>query len=304
MTIQWTGVIPAMTTAFREDLTIDEEFVARHAAWLVDAGCTGLVVGGSLGEGATLSEAEKRLVARIVVRAVGQRVPVVAGVSALSTAEAVRQARAAAEEGCQGLMVLPPYVYSTDWREMRAHIEAVLQATLLSCMLYNNPIAYKTDFLPEQIAELAAHNETLHAVKESSADVRRVMALRSLLGNRLRILCGVDDLIVEAVASGAVGWIAGLGNAFPHESVALFESARRGLDQATFQLYAWFLPLLRLDVVPKFVQLIKLCQAAVGMGSPRVRPPRLELEGTELAHTKALLRKALTSRPSGEVSAV
>jgi 1-pyrroline-4-hydroxy-2-carboxylate deaminase len=296
MTIQWTGVIPALTTPFRADLSIDEEFLARHATWLVDAGSSGLVVGGSLGEGATLSEAEKRNVAQIVLRAVGNRVPVIAGVSALGTAEAVRQARAAEEEGCEGLMVLPPYVYSTDWREMRAHVETVLRATPLSCMLYNNPVAYKTDFLPEHIAELAASNPNLHAVKESSADVRRVAALRALLGNRLRLLCGVDDLIVEAVAAGVVGWIAGLANAFPHESVALFRSAQRGME-ATFQLYAWFLPLLRLDVVPKFVQLIKLCQAAVGMGSPRVRPPRLELEGEELAQTQALLQKALAARP-------
>src|SRR5271163_3681595 len=150
MAMNWTGVIPALTTAFREDLSIDEDFVGRHAAWMVDHGCSGIVAAGSLGEAATLTEAEKRTLLRTVVRAVGQRVPVVAGIAALGTAEAVRQARSAAEEGCQGLMVLPPYVYSTDWREMKAHLVAVLRATPLSCMLYNNPIAYKTDFLPQQ----------------------------------------------------------------------------------------------------------------------------------------------------------
>jgi 4-hydroxy-tetrahydrodipicolinate synthase len=275
MAMTWTGVLPAMTTAFREDLAIDEVRVTRHAAWLVDAGCSGLVVCGSLGEGATLSEAEKRTLVRLVVQAVGNRVPVVAGISALGTAEAVRLAKTVADEGCRGLMVLPPYVYATDWREMKAHVAAVLRATPLSCMLYNNPIAYKTDFLPEQIAELATDFANLHAVKESSADVRRVTALRALVGQRLQILCGVDDLIVEAVSASAVGWIAGLVNAFPAQSIALFNAARRGMDEETFALYAWFLPLLRMDVVPKFVQLIKLCQAAVGMGSPRVRPPRL-----------------------------
>jgi 1-pyrroline-4-hydroxy-2-carboxylate deaminase len=229
--------------------------------------------------------------------AVGKRVPVAAGISALSTAEAVRQALTAAEEGCQGLMVLPPYVYSTDWREMKAHIAAVLRATPLSCMLYNNPVAYKTDFLPAHIAELAAEFANLHAVKESSADVRRIMAIRSLVGNRLKLLCGVDDLIVEAVAAGAVGWIAGLVNAFPGESVALFKAAQHGLDEAAFRLYAWFLPLLRLDVVPKFVQMIKLAQAAVNMGSTRVRPPRLELEGEELDQTRQVIQTALRHRP-------
>jgi 4-hydroxy-tetrahydrodipicolinate synthase len=194
-------------------------------------------------------------------------------------------------------MVLPPYVYSTDWREMKAHIAAVLRATPLSCMLYNNPVAYKTDFFPEQIAELAREFPNFHAVKESSADVRRLMAIRAQIGDRLQLLCGVDDLIVEAVCAGAVGWIAGLVNAFPRESVQLFELARRGMGPETVRLYSWFLPLLRLDVVPKFVQLIKLCQAAVGMGTSRVRPPRLQLEGDELQRTQDLIQKALAHRP-------
>lgn len=296
MALTWQGVIPAMTTAFREDLSVDHEFVAKHAAWLIDHGCTGLVALGSLGEGATLTEAEKAAILKTVVQAVGARAPVIAGVSALSTAEAVRLAKTAADAGCRGLMVLPPYVYSTDWREMKAHVAAVLRATPLSCMLYNNPLAYKTDFLPAHIAELAAEHANLHAVKESSADVRRVTSLRALLGDRLKILVGVDDLIVEGVAAGAVGWIAGLVNAFPSESVALFETARRG-DATAFRLYTWFLPLLRLDTVPKFVQMIKLAQQAVGMGSARVRPPRLELAGDEGRETWNVIQTALAQRP-------
>ena len=295
MTMTWHGVIPAMTTAFREDLSVDHEFVAKHAAWMIDHGCTGIVALGSLGEGATLTEAEKTALLKTVVKAVGARAPVAAGVSALSTAEAVRLAKTAADAGCQGLMVLPPYVYSTDWREMKAHVAAVLRATPLSCMLYNNPLAYKTDFLPAHIVELAAEHANLHAVKESSADVRRVTALRALLGERLSILVGVDDMIVEGVAAGAVGWIAGLVNAFPKESVALFEAARHG-DDAAFRLYRWFLPLLRLDTVPKFVQMIKLAQQAVGMGNARVRPPRLELDGDELRATMDVIQTALTHR--------
>jgi 4-hydroxy-tetrahydrodipicolinate synthase len=296
MTVSWRGVIPAMTTAFHDDLTLDHEGVARHAAWLVEHGCTGVVALGSLGEGATLTEAEKRAILETCVRAVGQNGAVIAGISALSTAEAVRLARMAADLGCQGLMVLPPYVYSTDWREMKAHVAAVVRATPLSCMLYNNPIAYKTDFLPEQIAELAGDHANLHAVKESSADVRRVTALKALLGERLQILVGVDDLIVEGVAAGAVGWIAGLVNAFPRESVVLFEAARRGDHAQARELYEWFLPLLRMDTVPKFVQLIKLAQSAVGRGNPRVRPPRLELEGQELKQARAVIEKALATR--------
>src|SRR5207248_1821348 len=183
--------------------------------------------------------------------------------------------------GCSGLMVLPPYVYSTDWREMKAHMSAVIGATKLSCMLYNNPVAYKTDFLPSQVAELDEEHANLEAVKESAGDIRRVTTLRSLLGNRLAIFVGVDDLIVEGIAAGAVGWIAGLVNALPRESVALFN----GVD-----IYHWFLPLLRLDTVPKFVQLIKLVQAEVGMGNERVRPPRLPLAGEERDSALGVIR--------------
>jgi 4-hydroxy-tetrahydrodipicolinate synthase len=291
--MNWQGVIPAITTPFREDLSVDHDFLAKHASWMVGRGCSGIVALGSLGEGATLEFDEKTAVLQTCVRAV--RVPVVAAISALSTEAAVRLAKEAEKAGCGGLMVLPPYVYSTDWREMKAHIAAVLRATKLSCMLYNNPIAYRTDFLPEQIAELASDHENLHAVKESAADVRRIAAIRALMGNRLAIFVGVDDLIVEGIAAGAIGWIAGLVNALPRESVVLFERARYREDVDA--LYRWFLPLLRLDTVPKFVQLIKLVQAEVGMGGERVRPPRLPLAGDEREAALRVIRSALASRP-------
>ena len=294
----WRGVIPAITTPFHSDLTVDHDFLARHCNWLVDNGCTGVVALGSLGEGATLSFADKRQVLETCVRAIGDRAFVVSGVSALSTDEAVSIAKMAEESGCHGLMVLPPYVYVGDWREMKAHVGAVMAATPLSSMLYNNPIAYKVDFLPEQVAELMESCPTLHAIKESSADVRRIAALQALVGERLEILCGVDDLIVEAVYAGAVGWIAGLVSAFPKESVELFELAQRGEKQKAFELYRWFLPLLRMDTVPKFVQLIKLVQEAVGMGSSRVRPPRLPLTGAELEAASQTISLALANRPS------
>jgi 1-pyrroline-4-hydroxy-2-carboxylate deaminase len=295
--MHWNGVMPAMTTAFHPDLSIDHEFMAQHADWMLRNGCTGLVMLGSLGEGATLRDDEKIAILRNIIVIVAGRAPVVAAISSLSTANAVTLARQAEQAGCDGLMVLPPYVYSSDWREMRAHISAILNATPLSCMLYNNPVAYKTDFLPEQIAELAAHHENLHAVKESSADIRRVAAIRSLLGERLNILVGVDDAIVEGLDAGAAGWIAGLVNAFPTESVALFNLASAGKSRETFDLYRWFLPLLRMDTVPKFVQLIKLAQQEIGVGSARVRPPRLELEGDELSSGQRMLDHALLTRP-------
>jgi dihydrodipicolinate synthase/N-acetylneuraminate lyase len=296
--MEWKGVMPAMTTAFTEDLEIDHDFVGRHARWMVEHGCTAIVTPGSLGEGATLALEEKLALWDTCVRATGSRAPVVAAIAALGTREAVDLARAAADRGCRGLMILPPYVYRSDWREMKAHVAAVLRATPLGCMLYNNPVAYGTDFLPEQIAELAREHENLTSVKESSTDVRRVTALRALVGDRLALFVGVDDAIVEGIAAGAVGWIAGLVNALPKETVALFDSARDGEHERARKIYEWFLPLLRMDTVIKFVQLIKLVQQEVGMGNTRVRPPRLELEGAELESALAVIRAALGRRPA------
>ena len=298
MKMKWAGVMPATTTAFDEKLNIDHDFVAKHATWLIDNGCTGIVTPGSLGESATLSFDEKLALWKSVIDAVGERVPVVAAIASLSTAEAVRLAQRAADVGCSGLMVLPPYVYRSDWREMKAHIDAVFRATKLSCMLYNNPVAYGTDFLPEQIAEVAAEHENLEAVKESSTDVRRITWIRELIGDRLAIFVGVDDVIVEGVLMGAVGWIAGLVNAFPRESVDLFNYAMNGEKEKAVELYNWFLPLLRMDTVPKFVQLIKLVQEEVEMGSARVRPPRMELVGEELEEALRVIRHAITHKPN------
>ncbi len=295
--MNWRGVMPAITTPFDERLNIDHAFVAKHCNWLVDNGCTGIVTPGSLGESATLSVDEKLSLWTTVVEAVGDRVPVVAAIASLSTAEALELSKRAADLGCSGLMVLPPYVYQGDWREMKTHVEAIFRATNLSCMLYNNPVAYGTDFLPEQIRELAAEHANFEAVKESSTDVRRVTWIRELTGDRLAIFVGVDDAIVEAIAVGAVGWVAGLVNAFPKESVALFDYAMNGEREKAISLYNWFLPLLRMDTVPKFVQLIKLVQQEVGMGNARVRPPRLHLAGAELQEAKRVINEALNNTP-------
>lgn len=295
--MKWTGVIPAITTAFKPDYSVDHAFIVRHAQWLVENGCTGIVALGSLGESATLRYEEKVEVLKTLVGALDGKVPVVAGIASLSTMEAVDLAIAAEAAGCSGLMVLPPYVYSSDWREMKSHLQPVLRATRLSCMLYNNPVSYKTDFLPGQIAELAEAHPNLQALKESSADVRRVTALKALCGERLTLFVGVDDLIVEGVRAGATGWIAGLVNAFPKESVALYNHAMRGESKKANEIYKWFLPLLRMDTVPKFVQLIKLVQQEVGMGHERVRAPRCVMVGTERKTALDTLEIALKNRP-------
>jgi 4-hydroxy-tetrahydrodipicolinate synthase len=293
--LTWRGVMPAITTAFDADLNVDHAFIAEHATWLIDNGCTGIVALGSLGEGATLTFPEKLNILSTIAKALDGRAPVIAGISALSTAEAVALAKGAADAGCSGLMVLPPYVYLGDWRENKAHVSAVLKATPLSCMLYNNPVAYTVDYVPEQVKELASEHSNLNAIKESSADVRRIAALRCIMDEDFSLMVGVDDAIVESIYMGAVGWVAGLVNAFPKESVALFDLATRGEHAKAFELYNWFLPLLRMDTVPKFVQLIKLVQEEVGMGNARVRPPRLVLEGAELKLAKETVASALAA---------
>jgi 4-hydroxy-tetrahydrodipicolinate synthase len=295
----WAGVFPAITAPFREDGTVDYEFLARHVGWLLDHGCTGLVPLGSLGEAATLTFDEKVRVLEVCREATAGRVPLVAGTSGLSTMAAVELARAAHRGGCDGLMVLPPYSHKGAWREIEAHFSAIITATPLSCMIYNNPIAYSTDLLPEQIQALARH-ANVHAVKESSGDLRRMTALRALVGDDLALFVGIDDLIVEGIAVGATGWIAGLVNACPAESVRLFELARAGKHEETRRLYEWFLPLLRLDVGPKFVQLIKLVQAEVGMGSERVRGPRLPVTGPEREAALAVIRAQLSVPARGD----
>jgi 4-hydroxy-tetrahydrodipicolinate synthase len=298
----WSGVMPAITTPFDGEGRVDHGFLSRHARWLAEHGAAGIVGLGSLGEGGCLDPAEKRAVLQTLVEACPD-IPIISGIAAMSTGEAVRLARDAEALGCQGLMVLPPYAYPGDRDEISAHMRAVFQATGLSGMLYNNPIAYLIDFTPDWVAELAEDCPSLHSIKESSADIRRIRLIRSRIpAERLAIFAGVDDLTLEALQAGAEGLIAGLVNAFPIETQRLFELAQDANWEEAEPLYRWFLPLLRLDIGPHFVQGIKMAQAAVGMGSEAVRPPRLPLAGRERAEVEAIIAQGLAARPVGSDS--
>jgi dihydrodipicolinate synthase/N-acetylneuraminate lyase len=292
----WAGVFPAMTTPFKADLSVDFDAFAAQARWLVECGCSGVVVLGSLGESATLTREEKVEIVKHTKRVLNGKGLVIAGISALSTAEAVWLAKEAYRAEADGLMVLPPLLYRSDWRETEAHLSAVFQATPLTSMLYNNPVAYGTDVTAEQMLELLERNSNFEAVKESSGDIRRITALKHLAQDSLAIFVGMDDVLVESVAAGAVGWIAGLVNALPEETVRLFTLSQNGPSTELDELYKWFLPLLRLDTVPKFVQLIKLVQQENGGPVARVRPPRLALAGSELEEVLTLTRKSLANR--------
>ena len=299
--MKFEGVMPAITTPFNEDLSIDHDFIRRHVNWLIDHGCTGIVPLGSLGEGNTLRFDEKVAIVETGVEALAGRAPVMPGISALGTAEAVDLAERCAAAGCGGLMVLPPYVHNGQMHETIAHFGAIFEATDLPCMLYNNPIAYGTDVSPAIMAELAGRYPNMKAIKESSGDIRRVTAVKALLGDRLAVFAGLDDMPFEAAWSGADGWIAGLVNALPAESVQLFALAKQGRRDEAFELYRWFLPLLRMDTVPEFVQLIKLVQMEVGMGSETVRPPRQVLPRQRREDALKSIRECLASRPSTEI---
>ena len=226
--------------------------------------------------------------------------PIIPGIAALSTKEAVDLAKAAKDNGCRGLMVLPPYLYASDWREMKAHMSAVIGATDLPCIIYNNPVAYKTDFTPLQMKELADELPNAAAVKESSTDARRIAGIREVCGDRLALGVGVDDCALEGFAMGAKFWITGVGGAFPRHNVKLLELALANKIEEAMPIYTWMLPMLRMDTVVKFVQLIKLQQTlATGgkFGNNRVRAPRLELVGAELAEATAIIEKAIATAP-------
>lgn len=293
----WQGVFPAVTTQFKPDQSLDLEATARHLEVLIGSGVQGLVMLGSLGENTTLDPEEKRQVMQMAVRLSAGRVPVLSGVAECSTAAACRYAREMEALGADGLMVMPAMVYSkADRRETLAHFRAVASATALPIMIYNNPVAYGVDITPEMLSDLAVVPQFV-AVKESSTDTRRLTDIINALGDRYRLFCGVDDLILESILLGAEGWVAGLGNAFPAENQYLWELATSGRWEEALQIYRWYMPLLHLDTHPKVVQYIKLAQQETGLGTEWVRAPRQPLEGEERDRILHLIRRGIETRP-------
>lgn len=299
---EWHGVFPALTTQFHPDESLDLEATARHLEVQIRAGIHGVIVLGTVGEGTSLSREEKLEVIKTAVKVAAGRIPVLTGVAEFTTAEACRFSRAAEGAGADGLMVLPAMVYKADPRETVAHFRTVARATELPIMIYNNPVSYAVDATPPMLAELA-DEPTIVAVKESSDDVRRITDIVNLLGDRYTLLCGVDDLVLEAVLLGAQGWVSGLVNAFPNENRRLWELAAAGDWSRARDLYRWYTPLLHLDTRIKLVQCIKLAVAEVGLGSETLRPPRLPLVGAERDEVLGIIRHALATRPEIPVAA-
>jgi 4-hydroxy-tetrahydrodipicolinate synthase len=292
----WRGVFPALTTKFTADDRLDFDAMAEHLEFQLNAGVHGIIILGSLGENSTLSSAEKRELMAFFARSVNGRVPLLACVAECGTREARSLVAAGEEAGVDGFMVLPPMRYPSDRRETLQWFRDVEGATGKPLMLYNNPVAYGTDLRPEDLETLAEGSGYV-AIKESSADPRRMPVIRRLYGERFALFCGVDDLALECFAVGAVGWVAGLVVAFPEETVRLHDLMVQGRWDEARDLYDWFLPLLQLDIGPLFVHQIKLVEQLVGVGSERVRAPRLALEGEARAHVERVVREALDRRP-------
>jgi dihydrodipicolinate synthase/N-acetylneuraminate lyase len=294
--IGWQGVFPALTTQFRADFSLDIEATRRLIEAQIRDGADGLIVCGTVGENNSLERSEKIAVMEAAKDVANGRVPVLVGVAEYTTAFAADFAREAARVGVDGLMVLPAMVYSAKPGETLAHFRRVARATDLPIMLYNNPPIYRTDVTPDMLAVLA-DCDTIVCFKESSGDTRRFIDLRNRVGDRFVPFCGLDDVVVESVLVGAVGWVSGMSNVFPREAANLFQLARAGRFAELMPLYDWFMPLLHLDARPDLVQCIKLCEFMAGRGSFVMRPPRLPLEGAEKAEIEGLMRAALTTRP-------
>jgi dihydrodipicolinate synthase/N-acetylneuraminate lyase len=295
-TNRWQGVYPAVTTKFKEDFSLDFDAMAQHLEFQLDAGVHGVIILGSLGENPTLDMDEKLQLTEFFIKQVNGRVPLLACIAESDTRQACFYASRAEAMGIDGFMLLPPMRYPSDKRETMSYLEEVAAASDIPVMLYNNPVAYGTDLSPEDFETLAS-NPKFVAIKESSANTRRVPEIRRRTGDRYAIFCGVDDLAFECISLGAVGWVAGLVVAFPRETVRIYELMCAGKWAEARLIYEWFLPLLSLDIGPKFVQQIKLVEEIVGVGSARVRSPRLELNAADTRHVQQIVKEALANRP-------
>jgi 4-hydroxy-tetrahydrodipicolinate synthase len=296
MSVQWRGVFPAATTQFHDDQSLNIKGTLAHLDAMIGAGVHGMIMLGTVGENCSLEYTEKLELLKAAIEHIGGRIPVLSGVAECTTALACRFALDARKLGASGLMVLPAMVYKSDPRETMAHFRAVAESTDLPIMVYNNPVSYHVDITPEMFAELADQPRFV-AIKESSENVRRITDLKNVCGDRYLLFCGVDDLVLESLMLGAVGWVSGLVNAFPAENRLLWDLAAAGRWDEALKVYRWYTPLLHLDTHVKLVQYIKLAVQECGYGSELTRAPRLRLEGEERDQILSVIRLGIETRP-------
>ncbi|MGM5469457.1 dihydrodipicolinate synthase family protein [Flavobacteriaceae bacterium LMO-SS05] len=298
MSIQWKGVMPAVTTKFTDNDELDLKTFELNINAQLEAGVHGIVLGGTLGEASTLVYEEKRRLTKATVNFVKGKVPILMNIAEQSTKGAIEAARIAKEDGASGLMVLPPMRYNAGDRETIEYFKAIAKSTSLPIMIYNNPIDYKIVVTLDMFEELLTECPNIEAVKESTRDISNVTRIKNRFGDRLKIMTGVDTLALESLLMGADGWIAGLVCAFPAETVAIYELQKAGRIQEAIQIYRWFLPLLELDINPKLVQNIKLAEVYTKIGTENVRAPRLPLFGDERKHVLQTIEEGIKTRPT------
>jgi 4-hydroxy-tetrahydrodipicolinate synthase len=296
MKFSWQGVFPALLTPFTENDELDLDMFEKNLNAQIDAGIDGIILGGTLGEASILTTAEKEKLVKFAVEKLAGKMPVIINIAEGSTREALQQAAYAKAWGASGLMLLPPMRYKSDHRETVEYFTTIANATDLPIMIYNNPVDYKIEVTLEMFAELV-NCPNIQAVKESTRDVTNVTRLKNKFGDRIKILCGVDTLALEELCLGADGWVAGLVDAFPHETVAIYKLAKAGRIKEATEIYRWFMPLLELDIHPKLVQYIKLAATEAGIGSEYVRAPRLTLIGEERDRVLGIIRNGISKRP-------
>ena len=296
MSIQWNGVMPALTTKFTADDKLDLSLFEKNLDAQLAAGVNGIILGGTLGEASVLTTAEKETLIKFAVEKTAGKVPVVLNIAEGSTKEALQQAEYANAWGAKGIMMLPPMRYKSDHRETVTYFKTVANATALPIMIYNNPVDYKIDVTLDMFADLV-ECKNIQAVKESTRDVTNVTRMINRFGDRFKILCGVDTLAMEELCLGADGWVAGLVCAFPAETVAIYKLVKAGRIAEATKIYRWFMPLLELDIHPKLVQYIKLAETQAGIGSENVRAPRLTLIGDERKGVLKTINDGIAARP-------
>ena len=293
---KWEGVMPAITTQFDLKGNLDLDTFKINLSHQINAGVNGIILGGTLGEASTLTNQEKQQLLAVTLGEVNGKIPVIMNIAEQATIEAIRLAQKAESEGADGLMLLPPMRYKATDEETVTYFSTIANATKLPIMIYNNPIDYKIEVTLEMFAALESY-KNITAVKESTRDITNITRMINRFGDRFQILCGVDTIAMEALLMGANGWVAGLVDAFPRETVAIYSYCKQGELEKARSIFSWFLPLLELDISPQLVQNIKLCELATGMGTGHVRPPRLPLKGAELERVKSIIKTALDKRP-------
>ena len=294
--VEWKGVYPAVLTPFKNDDSIDFDTFRKNTQTQLEAGIDGIVLGGSLGEASTITDEEKKKLLIYTKEIVEGKIPVIMNIAEQSTKMAVQAAKNAEKNGADGLMLLPPMRYKSDDKETVTFLKSVAHSTSLPVMIYNNPIDYKIVVTLDMFEQMATV-DNIQAVKESTRDVSNITRMFNRFGTRFKVLTGVDPLAMESLCMGADGWVAGLVDAFPRETVAIYRLIKAGYYMDALKIYRWFLPVLELDIHPKLVQYIKLAASLTGIGSEQVRAPRLVLEGKELEEVTAIIKKTLTTRP-------